>query len=479
MNYLIEEPIFLTEENDFLGTLKKANAITHFIENNTDLLNFNNMIALYGEWGSGKSSVLKTIESNLSKDKYKLIWIDMWKEESDYTNLSVKILNRILSSLDIKTETKKSILKAFFVLGKGVKINAGIISYDMNPAFEQLNKELENEEKVENFISSFQDQIDKYYKKTGKKVIVFLDDLDRCDSNNMLNIIYNVKLLLSTQNVIFVFGIDKDAITLALKNKYNNEANKAESFLEKIFPISFNMPHEIMNKENIDIIIRRVSDDLKEDAYENIRNFFDKMKFNNPREIIKVVNKYKLIEKELETKNLLNIKNEWNIILILFLIMEHEFNINNYVEMIKDNKKHLLGNVIKFNLNGTKMYSNLNKKNIGYEEYPIHLLSIETQNNKTKENYLPIELYEYFCNPQDLIKNEIPVVCLDTHLWVQVKFEIWMESFKDSINKRFCYLLKENRSNIIDCFSEGTEENKYNIFLNKLKELVSQIDLLL
>lgn len=27
MNYLIEEPIFLTEENDFLGTLKKAKAI--------------------------------------------------------------------------------------------------------------------------------------------------------------------------------------------------------------------------------------------------------------------------------------------------------------------------------------------------------------------------------------------------------------------------------------------------------------------
>ena len=181
----------------------------------------------------------------------------------------------------------------------------------------------------------------------------------------MLNIIYNVKLLLSTQNVIFIFGIDKNAITLALKNKYNNEENKAESFLEKIFPISLNMPHEIINKENIDIIIRRLSDNLEESAYENIRNFFDKMKFNNPREIIKVVNKYKLIEKELESKGFLDRKNEWNIIIILFLIMEHEFNINNYVEMIKDNKKHLLGNVIKFNLNGTKMYSNLNKKNIG------------------------------------------------------------------------------------------------------------------
>lgn len=479
MNYLIEEPIFLTEENDFLGTLKKAKAITHFIENNADLLNFNNMIALYGEWGSGKSSVLKTIESKLTKEKYKTIWIDMWKEESDYTNLSVKILNRILSSLNIKSEMKKSILKAFWVLGKGIKINAGIISYDMEPAFEQLNKELENEEKVENFISSFQDQIDKYYKETGKKVIVFLDDLDRCNSDNMLNIVYNVKLLLSTKNVIFIFGIDKDAITLALKNKYNNEENKAESFLEKIFPISFNMPHEIMNKENIDIIIKRVSDDLKEDAYENIRNFFDKMKFNNPRAIIKVINKYKIIEKELESKGFLDRKNEWNIIIILFLIMEHEFNIDNYVEMLKGNKKHLLGNIIKFNLEGANLPSGFYRKSMEYEEHPICLISIENENNIRKEKKLPIELYEYFCNPKDLVKKEIQVTAINRKLGVEVKFEIWMECFKDSINKRFCYLLKENRHSIKGCFSEDTNENKDNIFLKKLKELVSQIDLLL
>ncbi len=57
MNNIIEQPIVLTEENDFLGTLKKAEAITNFIEHNEKLLSINNMIALYGEWGSGKSSI--------------------------------------------------------------------------------------------------------------------------------------------------------------------------------------------------------------------------------------------------------------------------------------------------------------------------------------------------------------------------------------------------------------------------------------
>ena len=49
------------------------------------------MIAIYGEWGSGKSSLMKTIDYKLDNNKYEKIWIDMWKEESDYSNLSIKI----------------------------------------------------------------------------------------------------------------------------------------------------------------------------------------------------------------------------------------------------------------------------------------------------------------------------------------------------------------------------------------------------
>lgn len=289
MNNIIEQPIVLTEENDFLGTLKKAEAITNFIEHNEKLLSINNMIALYGEWGSGKSSILRTIEDKLDKEKYETIWIDMWKEESDYTNLNIKILNKIFSSLNIKSEIKKDLLKSFLILGKGIKINAGLISYDMGSAFEQLNKELENSQKTENFIIDFQKHIDKYFKDTGKQIVVFLDDLDRCNNDNMLNIIYNIKLLLSVRNIIFIFGIDRNAVTLALKNKYNNEENKADSFLEKIFPISFNVPNELVNKKNLDIVIKNFFPDLEAKLYENLRNFFNDIEVTNPRKVIKVL----------------------------------------------------------------------------------------------------------------------------------------------------------------------------------------------
>ncbi len=479
MDYHIEEPILLTKENDFLGTLEKAESIANFIKNNERLLNFNNMIALYGEWGSGKSSILKTIEYKLSNDKCQTVWIDMWKEESDYTNLSIKILSRILSTLNINTEVKRDLLKIFCTIGKGIRINAGIISYDMSSAFEQLDKELEDTKKIDKFISNFQKQIDKYYEDTGKKIIVFLDDLDRCSNDNMLNIIYNIKLLLSVKNIVFLFGIDKNAVTLALKNKYNNEDNKAESFLEKIFPVSFNVPSEIVYNQNIDKIIGEISEKLKPKAHDNIKSFFDKMKFTNPRRIIKILNKYKILEKELEQRKFLNKENEWNIILVLFLIMEHEYNIENYVEMLRDNKKHLLSNLITLNLEGISLPSGFFRKNIGYEEYRIALRVIEIEDNKENERYVSIDLYEYFSNPRDLIKGKIQVMEFYTPNCAKIKFEVWMESFKDSISKRFCYILKENWRQIIDCFKKDGEEMSYQETIKKVKELVYQIDLLL
>ena len=48
------------------GTYDKAIAICNFLqlENNKKLLEKNNLIAIYGLWGIGKSGLMKTIESN-------------------------------------------------------------------------------------------------------------------------------------------------------------------------------------------------------------------------------------------------------------------------------------------------------------------------------------------------------------------------------------------------------------------------------
>lgn len=55
-------------------------------------------------------------------------------------------------------------------------------------------------------------------------------------------------MLSINDNIIFIIGIDKKAVTLALQNKYNNDYNKADEYLEKIFPVNFELSNNIQTQ---------------------------------------------------------------------------------------------------------------------------------------------------------------------------------------------------------------------------------------
>ena len=79
------------------------------------LLSENNLIAIYGEWGIGKSCLMKTIQENLDKERYDTCWFDTWKYEHD-TNLAYSLLKFIDNGNFIRKLEKKSkkLLKNLF-----------------------------------------------------------------------------------------------------------------------------------------------------------------------------------------------------------------------------------------------------------------------------------------------------------------------------------------------------------------------------
>lgn len=457
---LLEEPIILNSENDFLGSQEKAEAIKEFIEKNDELIQKNNMIAIYGEWGSGKSSLMKTIDCKLEVEKYDKIWIDMWKEESDYSNLSIKILNKILEKIKLDSETKKSLIKAFLTLGKGINVNMPFITYNMEKAFEQLEKEVEPLNNIDNFINDFKTKIEKYIEENNKKIIVFLDDLDRCNSENMLNIIYNIKLLLAVKDIVFIFGIDKDAVSLALKNKYNNEINKAENFLDKIFPISFNMPKNTFDFEKF---LKNMFKELKIEKIKLIEEFFIKINFMNPRKLKKVFLRYLIIKNNLIEKKLLNEDSEWNIIWTLFFIVENEFEEKNYYLILKNNKKDILCSKIYFEKGNSGI-----RRVPGYNEYKLSILLSE-KNNKNK--YIPMELFEFILNPADLVRNNIEIYAVSSEIGLVFDSNSWFDLFKDSISKRFCLFFFKNYRECVRNYGNNIDK-----FLNMRNMLIQEID---
>ena len=79
------------------------------------------------------------------------------------------------------------------------------------------------------------------------KVIVFIDDLDRCDPKKAVEVLEAVKLLLELDRFIVFLALDARIITQAIEEHYGNVLKDAEitgyEYLDKIVQIPFSIPN--------------------------------------------------------------------------------------------------------------------------------------------------------------------------------------------------------------------------------------------
>ena len=213
-------------------------------EGNKDFLEKTNLIALYGEWGSGKSSIFKTLKKVMETEQnYVPLIFETWKYEKD-DNLAFSLLEFILSNISKITGSKEeiknilknktwNILKNF---SKGISIKIPFFNFmdiDFDKMYEENEKSLYTI--TEEFIKGFQGEIDNIIgKEKNKKILAMIDDLDRCEDENIINLLSALKLMFSVKNIIFICGIDKGAVIQTLLRKYRNK-EKSEEYLEKIF----------------------------------------------------------------------------------------------------------------------------------------------------------------------------------------------------------------------------------------------------
>ena len=65
-------------------------------------------IGVFGEWGSGKTSLMRLTENELNKQKIKTVWFNAWKFDKAY-DLRVALIHAILKEIE---NDKKEILVA-------------------------------------------------------------------------------------------------------------------------------------------------------------------------------------------------------------------------------------------------------------------------------------------------------------------------------------------------------------------------------
>lgn len=342
------------QKEDLFNTRPKAEAMRDFIKSDSGSLIKNKMLVLYGEWGSGKTTIFKFIENELNKD-FETVFFEAWRHEKD-DNLPLSLFDAVYEKVKNEVGLKDAFESIYSVMkgfAKSTKFNFGLVSIDNKEFIEEIEKhEMESAKSLFNKNKQFNEMFQKIEdailaQGNKEKILVLIDDLDRCEPEKVLDLLSAIKLFFSYgRNTIYFCALDKEAITKAVTFKYGNVI-KSDEYLEKVFDISFIMPEQ----SGIDRLLTYY---FNEEKYANkhitntqviqkISQFLNSIKFTNPRHLKKILNKYVMVEyfkmQKIAAHDLIpeivldKDGNIINIIFVLFFIILHEFYPSKFYEI--------------------------------------------------------------------------------------------------------------------------------------------------
>ena len=266
-------------------------------------------IGIFGTWGSGKTSLMRMVEKGLPKS-FRTTWFNAWmydKEETLWRVLLLHVLTALKEAIpenkvgdveklndleaalyqpldrekigDVKIEWGK--------LGRGVAgsaIQIGLAFLPSGTVINDLLQDLRDKDKTGEAVSNIFSAIhrervkihieqvkffeqfhhyfsllaDEYLVQKNLRLVVFIDDLDRCLPDKAIEVLEAIKLFLDIPGCIFVLGVDQNVVKRGIELKYQElensnrlkipgEANSqpmidGEHYLEKIIQLPFRIP---------------------------------------------------------------------------------------------------------------------------------------------------------------------------------------------------------------------------------------------
>lgn len=310
-----------SEEKIDFGTERYVDGLIKFIKQSDTPIT----IALQGEWGSGKTSLMTRLEHELcgkSDSPYIGIEINTWEYSmmSSPEKTVFKIIAHLVSKLtQNNNETQKKVSNLLRGLYRGgreaMKMIPGVnvLVETLNVPTDLTTQGQQNEQpQVEESASltDLKSELEKAVKMTISKedkrgVIVFVDDLDRLNPPVAVEILELLKNIFCINNCIFVLAIDYEVVVKGLEPKFGKLTNENErefrSFFDKIIQVPFSLP--VSSYRPMDFVLSSLVDigyitgveKLNEQLQEQFQEIVEYSVGKNPRSIKRLINTLSLL----------------------------------------------------------------------------------------------------------------------------------------------------------------------------------------
>lgn len=250
---------------DKIGRKEIVDKICGLVESLNEDSNF--CLSINGAWGSGKSFVLDMIEDKLSKSpEYIIVKYDAW-ENSFYPDPLIAMLSCVIEGLGNKLSKMRGYFKAAAECGKkkgkelvdklsdaGGKIGvvatvikniAEIVADFKNVTVVNDTKDyqLETYKSYKMLLQEFAALLNKLTKrvfvaKKQTKIIVLVDEIDRCLPNDQLKILERLHHLFDVNNCAVIVAMNHSCIAKTVNTLYGIDGNE---YLRKFFNFVFKL----------------------------------------------------------------------------------------------------------------------------------------------------------------------------------------------------------------------------------------------
>jgi Cdc6-like AAA superfamily ATPase len=205
------------------------------------------VIGVFGEWGSGKTSLLQQVREQLESDQTSAVaWFEPWKHQYDQ-NPVLPLLHAVVRDLDL--ESREDIRRTLLVISEA--LGSMVLSTTSRMTVTDLRSSIRAYDEANFQLRSERTRLDEHFsglvthalhERGSSRLVVFIDDLDRCLPDQILALLEALKLYLNRTDCVFFLAVDSQRLVQAVTGKYKDVGIDGADYLEKIVQLPFQMP---------------------------------------------------------------------------------------------------------------------------------------------------------------------------------------------------------------------------------------------